>query len=515
KRIGEHFGKLVPGIFTDEPNHGAYFQSIQDTNSGNAVPWTDTLPKVFSSRYGYDVRDHLAELFFDVDGQPITPARHDYHDCTTHLFSHAFGRQVGQWCGENNLLCTGHLLSEPTCSSQTTVVGSCMRFLEHMQAPGMDLLTQVWREYDTAKQVASAARQFGRKWRLTETYGCTGWDFPFAAHKALGDWQAALGINLRCQHLSWYTMEGEAKRDYPASISYQSPWWSFYAAVEDYFARIHVLTSRGEEIRDVLVVHPVESSWMLCRAGWAEEPQVKARDRMLIDLRDTLLAANIDFDYGDEDILARHGSVLRRGGRCELKVGKAAYTTVVVPPTITLRSSTLSLLEKFADAGGTVVFAGAAPEYVDAVASSAGAELAQRCVRAPAVGAELVDAVAATGRRVSVTDSAGEEIPHTLYMLREDRDAFHLLLVNTGHDFRNLDIDTYVVDRTDALDDVRVRLWVDSRGKPLELDPTDGAVYSAESRKESDGWTIRTSLPAIGSRLFSLPKSAGGKRHPA
>ena len=59
----------------------------------------------------------------------------------------------------------------------------------------MDLLTEHNREYETPKQVASVARQFGRRWRLDEIYGCTGWDFPFLGHKALGDWQAALGIS--------------------------------------------------------------------------------------------------------------------------------------------------------------------------------------------------------------------------------------------------------------------------------------------------------------------------------
>ena len=55
-------------------------------------------------------------------------------------------------------------------------------------------------------------------------YGGSGWDFDLKGHKALGDWQALMGINLRCPHLSWYTMEGEAKRDYPASILHQSAW---------------------------------------------------------------------------------------------------------------------------------------------------------------------------------------------------------------------------------------------------------------------------------------------------
>ena len=39
-------------------------------------------------------------------------------------------------------------------------------------------------------------------------------------------------------------MEGEAKRDYPAAIGYQSPWYKKYGYVEDHFSRLnsfHVL----------------------------------------------------------------------------------------------------------------------------------------------------------------------------------------------------------------------------------------------------------------------------------
>jgi len=260
KRSGRHFGKSIPGIFTDEPNHGHRLGRDNNTGHPQGLPWTAGLPAAFLKRYGYDLLPHLVELFLNVDGRPFSQARWHFHDCVTHLFVDSFGRQIGEWCRANGLQFTGHLLMEDTLSQQTAVVGSAMRFYEHMQLPGMDLLTERWRAYTTAKQVSSAARQFGRRFRLTETYGCTGWDFPFVGHKALGDWQAALGINLRCQHLAWYTMEAEAKRDYPAAISWQSPWWQEYAKVEDYFARINAATSRGAEVRDLLVIHPVEST---------------------------------------------------------------------------------------------------------------------------------------------------------------------------------------------------------------------------------------------------------------
>ncbi len=507
ERCGEAFGKAIPGMFTDEPNYGGAFFHPDQKGVQGSTPWTGRLPKMFKERYGYDLLAKLPQVFFNVDGQLITPTRHDYHDCLTHLFVEAFSRQLSEWCGEHNLLHTGHVLLEQPLAAQSHVVGSAMRFYEHMQAPGMDLLMQISREIDTAKQVASVARQFGRKWRLTETYGCTGWDFNFAGHKALGDWQAAMGINLRCQHLSWYTMEGEAKRDYPASIFYQSPWWRDYRTVEDYFSRIHVAMTQGTEVRDLLVIHPIESVWMNC-IHWphGDDPI----DVALHELRDSLLTANIDFDYGDEDILARHGKV-RRGETPTLRVNKAEYKAVVVPPMRTIRQSTLALLKRFQAAGGVVVFAGDVATHVDAVTSDAASALASECVRTPRKGTKLVAAVDAAARRVSITDGEGAELAPSLYLLREDADAMYLFICNTGEDFRKNTFgaaEPYVAKRTLAFPDVRVKGLGECAGAPIALDPATGEQFTADARKSKAGWTVRTSLPQLGSRLFVFPKRA-------
>ncbi len=502
------FGKAVPGMFTDEPNYGPQFFHPDRPGIQGSSPWTGRLPKVFRERYGYDLLAKLPQIFFDVDGRKITPTRRDYHDCLTHLFVDSFSKPLAQWCEDNGLLHTGHVLMEQPLAAQANVVGSAMRFYEYMQAPGMDLLMQISREIDTAKQVASVARQFGRKWRLTETYGCTGWDFNFAGHKALGDWQAAMGINLRCPHLSWYTMEGEAKRDYPASIFYQSPWWRDYRTVEDYFARIGVAMTQGVEVRDLLVIHPIESVWLTC-VHWShgDDPI----DVACKQLRDSLLTANIDFDYGDEDILARHGKV-RRGDRPTLRVNKAEYKAVVVPPMRTIRSSTLALLKRFQAAGGLVVFAGDTADHVDARPSAAAAELAAQCVRTPRKGVKLVRAVDAATRRVSIADADAQENPASLYMLREDAEAFYLFVCNTGHRFerhRFEDAEPHVRKRTLSFDDVRIRGFAECAGAPIELDATTGERFAADARRRKDGWEVRTSLPQLGSRLFVFPKRAG------
>ncbi len=517
RQCGSEFGKAIPGIFGDEPNGGDCFVLPIDLGTeteANALPWTGALPKVFRERYGYDLLPHLPELAYDLEGQGIRPARYHFHDCISHLFVASYSKQIGEWCARSGLLYTGHVLEEDSLSQQVATTSACMRFYEYMQAPGLDMLTEHWRIYDTAKQVSSAARQFGRKWRLTETCGCTGWDFAFAGHKALGDWQVALGINLRCPHLYWYTMQGEAKRDFPASIGEQSPWWPHYGKVEDYFARLHAAITPGKEVRDVLVIHPVESMWLQVRKGWRQPPGHKPMDRAVGKLRDTLLSAHLDFDYGDEEILSRHAGVVPASGKrpVALRVGQALYKAVVVPPMTTMRRTTLSLLERFREAGGTVVFAGRPAACVEAVRDPGPAAFARRCPRAPAHGPKLAAALDPLCRRVSIADAAGQEIAGVLHLLREDRDAFRLFICNTGHTAAQLrrlpfNEDVMVRDRRAVWPAVRIRGFAECAGAPQEWDPDTGRRFAANAARGKDGaWEIATDLPALGSRLFVLPK---------
>ena len=114
------------------------------------------------------------------------------------------------------------------------------------------------------------------------------------------------GINLRCHHLSWYSMQGEGKRDYPASISYQSAWYPYYSYIEDYFARLHVLLSQGEPLCDLLIVYPVESLWCRIYPKWSWQlqtldPEVQKLEQIYEDTFHLLCGARVDFDYGDED----------------------------------------------------------------------------------------------------------------------------------------------------------------------------------------------------------------------
>lgn len=433
KEIADKFGKAVPGIFTDEPNFCHMYNE-----HGNRVQWTDSLPEKFQAEYGYDILEKLPELFIYEEGENFNTVRCNYYNLCADLFSKNFGGKIGKWCEENNMLYTGHLLQEGGIEIQTRCVGECMRFYEYMQAPGMDLLTEYRDEFMTAKQVSSVAHQFGWKTRLTETYGCTGWDFPFFGHKALGDWQLALGINLRCQHLAWYTAAAEAKRDYPASISYQSPWADRHKLLEDYFGRISAVLNSGEETRDLLLLHPVESFWgtavfdEFATSGNSEEHLGVKTDgsdplfdsKLFGPLHNKLLMEHIDFDLGSEDIMSRH---------CKIEDGKlvinlASYKAVLIPQLRTIRSSTLALLNEFKAQGGLVVYVGTAPKRVDAVLSDEAEKVFSDFIQADVDRA--IETIGEKIRRVSITSDGKETVS-----------MFHS--IHTGSDYQSLFICNY------------------------------------------------------------------------
>lgn len=491
RELGEEFGGAVPAIFTDEPHYWRYANLVPLPWPGAAdAPWTPRLPELFRERFGYDLAGHLPELFYDCPERAQSPARYHYWQLLTELFVNSFTRQLGTWCETNRIALTGHLLWEDTPSSQTRCVGASMRHYPWMQIPGIDQLTEYGQLYDACKQLSSAARQFDRPVRISEVYGCTGWDMSFAGYKAMGDWQYALGVNRRCLHLSFYTMEGEAKRDYPASFSPHSSFCNVLKFLEDYFARLGVVLSHGREVRDLLVIHPVESAWILLNRDLIAAQEF---DRRLAHLRNLLFDRALDFDYGDEEHLAQFGQV-EPGPR--LKLGSGVYRAVLLPEMETIRSSTLALLRRFRENGGVVCAAGDAPRRVDGVPHLAALEFWRDLPRG-------VEAVEPLVRRVRFTTREGEPVPGLLHQLRESEEGLDLFLCNPG--FASEVPDEHrirCVERRREVPFVAVELFTSRSGFLYELVPESGKILRHPMEKSSDGYCWSTSFKALQSRIF-------------
>jgi len=356
QEVGEHFGKEIPGVFTDEPCYlmeGHYDVPV--------IPWSDYLPAYFEKLKGYDIQKHLGELFFDEgDFQKI---RYDFYDAATKLFRDSFSCQYYKWCEKHNLKLTGHFMAEDHLAYQTQWVGAAMPHYEYMHWPGIDKLSRHLEQLITVKQLTSVTDQLEKERAFCEVFGCIGQQSSFFHRKWIGDWQAALGINFVNEHLSLYSMRGERKRDYPANLFYQQPWWEEEGQFAEYLGRVSKAISQGKRVLDILVVHPISSVWSLY------SPLHKQTDLALEktievpfeELSRALIEAKLDFHYGDEMLMEDYGEV--RGDK--FVVGSHEYHTVVVPPAITLRENTVKLLTAFAQAGGRIVFLQQKPQRVE------------------------------------------------------------------------------------------------------------------------------------------------------
>ncbi|MBQ7183326.1 MAG: hypothetical protein IJR97_05005 [Clostridia bacterium] len=419
--LGDDMGTICPAIFTDEPQMPRKTNLFRSTDLQDVVlPWTGDLEETYREAYGESLLDRLPEVIWELP-EGISQTRYRYHDHATERFVSAFCDQIGAWCDDHHILMTGHMMQEGTLQSQTQAVGEVMRAYRAFTLPGIDQLCD-GREFVTLKQAASAAHQQGCPGIISEMYGVTNWDFDFKGHKLQGDWQAALGVTVRVHHLYWCSMHGESKRDYPASIGHQSPWWREYPLIEDHFARVNTLMTRGKPLIRIGVIHPVESCWI----AWGPNDLTGVKrvelDRKFAEVTDWLLKDTLDFDYICESTLPR----LRKDGP-GLTVGEMTYDAVIVPACETIRSTTLDALRALRDGGGKVIFLGSVPKYVDALPSREAAEFSEKCECLPWDRERLNESLLPL-REIRVLDRKGYPAPTLLTALRSDGDGRALFI---------------------------------------------------------------------------------------
>lgn len=380
--VGGEFGKTIPAIFTDEPQFGKK-RCLGNADSQEEVmlPFTEDFPDSFQKAYGEDLLDHIPELLWELPGEAVSQYRYWYHDHLTERFAKAYSDQIGEWCSQHKIRLAGHMMEEPTLQSQTQAIGEAMRGLRGFSLPGIDMLCDA-REYTTAKQAESVCHQYGREGVASELYGVTNWDFDFRGHKLQGDWQAALGVTHRVHHLNWMSMGGEAKRDYPAAIGFQSPWYKEYGIIETHFARVNTAMKRGRALVRIGVIHPIESFWLLFGPNQQTGQRRQEADQRFRDVTKWLLFNQLDFDYLSESLLPG----LWKDG----KVGQMDYDAVVVPGCLTLRRTTLDILKQMRTAGKKIIFMGKVPAYVDARASDDVRVFARTCTKTAFAREELL-----------------------------------------------------------------------------------------------------------------------------
>ena len=242
--------------------------------------------------------------------------------------------------------------------------------------------------------------------------------------------------------------------------------------------------------------------------GWADwifnkDPEIKKYDKYYEDMFHFLADRQIDFDYGEEEMLTRLAGVEKDGdGRPVLRVGKMTYHTAVVGGMLTIRESTLKLLKEFKDAGGSVIFAGEVPSYVNAVESDECKDFAKMCEQTPFEGDALCDKIRGVSKNyISVKTQSGEVANKDFAQSRKSPDnSVTLTLLNT--------------DLENGFEGLSVEFGCDGAQNLnlYELDLTTGKRYdlnAAKTQSESDNiLSFVINIPEGGTRMFVISDRA-------
>ena len=85
KELSKDALERVRGVFTDEPHRGAFLCDFSEGNQ-KSIPYTDELFSAFKERYGYDLKEHLPEIFLREQGKTFSGVTLDYLELVQDFF---------------------------------------------------------------------------------------------------------------------------------------------------------------------------------------------------------------------------------------------------------------------------------------------------------------------------------------------------------------------------------------------------------------------------------------------
>ena len=266
KYVGDYFGNVIEAVFTDEPSVMSCYRPKLTTANVTETPlsepdekiplyphvvWSRDFTDEFLARKGYDILPFVPMLF-EGDSEKARAVRTDYHDVAAGLYEEAYFEAIGEFCSENNLKFTGHLLSEENIRGHIMDEYDFFRMMKHMHYTGIDILTSDPARVAEApllpKIASSVAHQYGMKRVMSETSdfmvklakGLVPSDRVFASYAA----QYVYGIN---QIASYFDVNL-----YPASE---------YKYLNDAVSRMGQLLDGAVHNAPLAIYYPAKSGW--------------------------------------------------------------------------------------------------------------------------------------------------------------------------------------------------------------------------------------------------------------
>lgn len=357
-------GKLSNGL------RAMYCDSIEISEAN----WTPSLPEEFKRRCGYDLMPYLP-LVLGVDAKDKLPVaghspldatiarvRYDYCRTLVDLFLDGLARPFYRWCHENDVLCRWQAYGWPWFYGiedgyriPDMPEGNNWLFSPEVFDRDTDIHGwPIWQKY-----TSSGAHQAGRRIASTEAVTVVDGKFKETLDlvKRADDFNFICGINHSFLHGFCYSPANEpfpGRNQYGTYFSEQNPWWPYMRRWMDYNARLSAVFQSSRPVAQVALLFRTSDVWG--QAGLHRHP-FQMDPPWAHQVWRWINQNGANADYVSDQVLQQ--ATFEDG---KIVFGPMRYEALVVLAQQTLVPATAEALERYARAGGRIVFVGAVPE---------------------------------------------------------------------------------------------------------------------------------------------------------
>ncbi|GAB3750699.1 glycosyl hydrolase [Spirosoma pomorum] len=341
----------------------AFFNDSYEVDDAQGeANWTPALFTEFTKRRGYDLKQHLPELFDIVNAQHRCVLS-DYRETIAELILENYTRTWHDWAKSR-----GKLIRNQAHGSPANILDLYAE-TDIPEIEGTDLLR--------IKFASSAANVTGKPLISSESATWDNEHFLSTLSDVKKDLDLFLlgGVNHMFYHGTNYS---PPQAEWPGWLFYaavhvnpNNSFWTDFGKLNQYVARCQSFLQQGKPNNDVLVYLPTYDAYAqpVKQGKDLTEPRLLQhfdgiehgfKDLPVAHQAETLLQKGYGFDFISDKQLAKlttvNGQLLTSGG--------ATYRTILLPDVQYMPLATLQQLVKLAQQGATVIIAGKIPANV-------------------------------------------------------------------------------------------------------------------------------------------------------
>lgn len=345
QEVGQHFGKTIPGIFTDEAKPNTHW------------PVTSGLWSSFKTRFGYDLRSCLYRLFRSPSGPGDDAVRLDYRRWVLDRFLSSFVKPYRRYCDSVGLRLVGHFSPEDDPISEVPNIASVMPIMRAAGTPGTDLIIPLVGNASAptlnlgSLRAASIRSRDQTSYCISESLALSRWSVTSRKGRHILAWQKVLGIDRFFIHGFANSVEGVVNHEAPPSFGPNNSIFPGMCVLNAWLKRLEPSMDHADEVAPVAILNSLYSFWT---AGATADPRhLQSRSSLWKTLLH-VLSAQVGVHLIDESELETGVKILRDGFR----VGARTYSTLLVPDYDILGQPAIDAMSQMVNAGLRVVHFG-------------------------------------------------------------------------------------------------------------------------------------------------------------